>query len=148
VNALIGDALSLYTGLFTHVRLEPRLAAVLPLVRVDPEQFRRVMVNLVDNAVEAFGEPGVARNGDGVVTIETEHDAAHGVVRVVVADTGPGVPETDRARLFMPYYSTKQRGSGLGLAIVRRIIVEHGGSIEAMDNAPHGTRMTFELPCG
>jgi two-component system nitrogen regulation sensor histidine kinase NtrY len=147
VNALIDDALSLYAGLFTHVRLVPRLTGPLPPVRVDPEQFRRVMINLVDNAVEAFGDPAAARNGDGVVTIETEHDAAHGLVRVVVADNGPGVPEEDRAKLFMPYYSTKQRGSGLGLAIVRRIIVEHGGSIEAMDNTPHGTRMTIELPC-
>jgi signal transduction histidine kinase len=49
--------------------------------------------------------------------------------------------------LFLPYYSTKQRGSGLGLAIVRRIIAEHGGSIEVSDNVPRGTRFTIELPC-
>ena len=67
-------------------------------------------------------------------------------MRVIVADNGPGVPDADRGRLFLPYYSTKQRGSGLGLAIVRRIIVEHGGSIEATDNPPRGTRMTIELP--
>ena len=53
----------------------------------------------------------------------------------------------EREKLFLPYYSTKRRGSGLGLAIVRRIIAEHGGSIEAGDNLPHGTRFTIELPC-
>ena len=75
-----------------------------------------------------------------------QHDPANGVVRVIVADNGPGVPDAERGRLFLPYYSTKQRGSGLGLAIVRRIIVEHGGSIEATDNPPRGTRMTIEVP--
>ena len=66
--------------------------------------------------------------------------------RCSVADNGPGLPAGDRSKLFMPYYSTKGRGSGLGLAIVRRIIAEHGGSIEAGDNHPHGTCFTIELP--
>ena len=78
--------------------------------------------------------------------IETQHDRANGVVRVTVSDNGPGIPAADRDKLFMPYYSTKQRGSGLGLAIVRRIIAEHGGSIEATDNVPSGTVFTIELP--
>ena len=63
-----------------------------------------------------------------------------------MADDGPGIPASEREKLFLPYYSTKRRGSGLGLAIVRRIIAEHGGSIEAGDNTPHGTRFTIELP--
>ena len=67
--------------------------------------------------------------------------------RVIVADDGPGIPPAEREKLFLPYYSTKRRGSGLGLAIVRRIIAEHGGSIEVGDNTPHGTRFTIELPC-
>ena len=81
-----------------------------------------------------------------MIAVETAHDAAAGVVRVSVADNGPGLPAGDRSKLFMPYYSTKGRGSGLGLAIVRRIVAEHGGSIEAGDNAPRGTRFTIELP--
>jgi two-component system nitrogen regulation sensor histidine kinase NtrY len=63
-----------------------------------------------------------------------------------VSDNGPGIPAADRDKLFMPYYSTKRRGSGLGLAIVRRIIAEHGGSIEAADNVPTGTVFTIDLP--
>ena len=67
--------------------------------------------------------------------------------RVIVADDGPGIPPAEREKLFLPYYSTKRRGSGLGLAIVRRIIAEHGGSIDVGDNTPRGTRFTIELPC-
>ena len=67
-------------------------------------------------------------------------------MRLIVADDGPGIPPTDRDKLFLPYYSTKQRGSGLGLAIVRRIVAEHGGSIEVADNTPHGSRFVIELP--
>ncbi len=79
--------------------------------------------------------------------METQHDATNGVARIIVADNGPGIPEADREKLFMPYYSTKRRGSGLGLAIVRRIVAEHGGSIEVGSNPPTGTRFTIELPC-
>ena len=71
---------------------------------------------------------------------------ANSVVRIIVADNGPGIPIGDRDKLFMPYYSTKGRGSGLGLAIVRRIIAEHGGAVDVGDNAPRGTRFTIELP--
>ena len=85
-------------------------------------------------------------DADGVVTVETLHEPGSGVVLVSVADNGPGLPAGDRSKLFMPYYSTKGRGSGLGLAIVRRIVAEHGGSIEAGDNQPRGTRFTIELP--
>ncbi len=86
-------------------------------------------------------------NGDGpLIVVETRHDSANGVVRLTVSDNGPGIPPADRDKLFMPYYSTKRRGSGLGLAIVRRIIAEHGGSIEATDNTPTGTVFTVELP--
>ena len=73
-------------------------------------------------------------------------DDAQQVLRFTVVDNGPGVPAADRDKLFMPYYSTKGRGSGLGLAIVRRIVAEHGGSIDVFDNQPTGTRFIIELP--
>jgi len=82
----------------------------------------------------------------GSIDIETEHDRANNVVRVIVADNGPGIPAAEREKLFLPYYSTKQRGSGLGLAIVRRIVAEHGGRIGVTDNTPQGTRFAIELP--
>jgi two-component system nitrogen regulation sensor histidine kinase NtrY len=149
LNALLADALALYAGVLTHARVELAAAPELPLVRLDPEQVRRVVINLVDNAIEALaGARETQRMGAeaGLITVSTAHDPAHGVVRLMVADDGPGLPAGDRSKLFMPYYSTKGRGSGLGLAIVRRIIAEHGGSIEAGDNHPHGTCFTIELP--
>jgi two-component system, NtrC family, nitrogen regulation sensor histidine kinase NtrY len=139
VAALIGEALGLYEGIFADVSIVTRFAPDLPLVRIDVEQIRRVVINLVDNAIEAM-----ERKGE--IVVETALDEANRVVRIVIADNGPGIPASERDKLFLPYYSTKRRGSGLGLAIVRRVIAEHGGSIEVGDNTPHGTRFTIELP--
>ena len=132
--------MTLYNGIFSDVRIAQRFAPGVPLVRLDVEQIRRVIINLIDNAIEAM-----ERRGD--IVVETQLDAGNNLVRVVVADDGPGIPLAEREKLFLPYYSTKRRGSGLGLAIVRRIIAEHGGSIEVGDNTPRGTRFTIELPC-
>ncbi len=140
LHALLNEALALYAGLLGEVRFVRRFAAKLPKVRVDGEQIRRVIINLVDNGIEAM-------NRSGVIAIETHHDASASLVRLVVTDDGPGIPPAEREKLFMPYYSTKRRGSGLGLAIVRRIVAEHGGTIEVGDNEPRGTRFTIELPC-
>jgi len=137
---LITDTLTLYNGLFTDVHIEQRFGAGVPLVRLDPEQIRRVIINLVDNAIEAMDR-------HGLITVETQLDSANRLVRLMVADNGPGIPIADREKLFLPYYSTKRRGSGLGLAIVRRIIAEHGGTIDVGTNLPKGTRFTIELPC-
>jgi two-component system, NtrC family, nitrogen regulation sensor histidine kinase NtrY len=148
LHALLDETLALYTGLFRAVRLERAFAPELPPVRLDPEQIKRVVINLVDNAVEAIGGMESAGDSDaGVITVGTAHDGANNVVRLTIADNGPGISPADREKLFMPYYSTKRRGSGLGLAIVRRIIVEHGGSIEVGDNTPSGTVFTIDLPC-
>jgi two-component system, NtrC family, nitrogen regulation sensor histidine kinase NtrY len=140
LQALLCDVLALYEGIFVEVQLRPRFADGLPRVSVDPEQIRRVMINLIDNAVEAIDRRGV-------IDVEAHHVRAESLVRIVVADDGPGIPPTERDKLFLPYYSTKRRGSGLGLAIVRRIVAEHGGSIDVTDNVPRGTRFTVELPC-
>ena len=85
------------------MQLRPRFADGLPRVSVDPEQIRRVMINLIDNAVEAMDRRGV-------IDVEAHHVRAESLVRVVVADDGPGIPPTERDKLFLPYYSTKRRG--------------------------------------
>jgi two-component system nitrogen regulation sensor histidine kinase NtrY len=82
----------------------------------------------------------------GTIEVETHHEPANSLVRIVIADDGPGIPAAEREKLFLPYYSTKRRGSGLGLAIVRRIVAEHGGSVSVVDNVPRGTRFIVELP--
>lgn len=161
INVLLAETLALYNGLFREIAIAPQFESDLPPVRVDVEQIRRVVINLVDNAVEALGgthaaaRPGGAeadveappsKNDPPAIVVETRRDAVNGVVRIIVADNGPGIPPADREKLFMPYYSTKRRGSGLGLAIVRRIVAEHGGAIDVQDNEPRGTRFVIELP--
>ena len=94
-----------------------------------------------------MARPSFLAERSGRIVVETARDPTHNLVRVVVADNGPGIPVAEREKLFLPYYSTKRRGSGLGLAIVRRIIAEHGGSIDVGDNEPRGTRFTIEPPC-
>jgi two-component system, NtrC family, nitrogen regulation sensor histidine kinase NtrY len=137
---LITQTLALYNGIFTDITIEQQFAPGMPLVRLDVEQIRRVIINLVDNAIEAMDRRGH-------IVVETQLDQTNNLVRVIVGDDGPGIPPAEREKLFLPYYSTKRRGSGLGLAIVRRIIAEHGGSIDVGDNTPTGTRFTIELPC-
>ena len=139
LHDLLNETLALYDGLFASVTFDRRFDPGVSQVRVDPEQMKRVIVNLVDNAIEAMG-----RNGS--IVIETARDISNSLVRVVVADSGPGIPAAERDKLFLPYYSTKGRGSGLGLAIVRRIVAEHGGNVDVTDNLPTGTRFIIELP--
>jgi two-component system nitrogen regulation sensor histidine kinase NtrY len=151
LNAIIADTVRLYAGVLqsSPVVLEQRLAPDVPLVRVDVDQIRQVIINLVDNALEALGGPGAAARSGGeppTIVLATARDDAKEVLRLTVVDNGPGVPAADRDKLFMPYYSTKGRGSGLGLAIVRRIINEHGGAIEVGDAEPSGTVFTIDLP--
>jgi two-component system nitrogen regulation sensor histidine kinase NtrY len=151
LNQLIDETLALYAGVLqqSRVRFDRQFAADLPAVRVDAEQIRQVVINLIDNALEALGGPGAPPRPSGAaptIAVATSHDRRNGLVRIVVSDNGPGVPAADRDKLFMPYYSTKGRGSGLGLAIVRRIVVEHGGGIEAGEADPSGTVFTIELP--
>jgi two-component system nitrogen regulation sensor histidine kinase NtrY len=139
LHALLTSTLALYHGLFREVEIQCILAPAVAPIQLDPEQIRRVVINLVDNAIEAMERKGR-------VMIETQQDLTNGVARIIIADNGPGIPAAEREKLFLPYYSTKQRGSGLGLAIVRRIVAEHGGSIEVRDNVPCGTRFVIDLP--
>jgi two-component system nitrogen regulation sensor histidine kinase NtrY len=136
---LLQGTLALYDGLFTDVQIQTLFAVSMPPVRLDPDQIRRVFINLIDNAVEAL-------NQHGQIVVETVYETGGSTVRLSIADNGPGIPADERDKLFMPYYSTKKRGSGLGLAIVRRIVAEHGGTIDVSDHQPRGTRFTIELP--
>jgi two-component system nitrogen regulation sensor histidine kinase NtrY len=151
LNRLVDETLRLYSGVLQHghLRVERVLAPALPDVRLDAEQMRQVIINLVDNALEALGGAAAPTRPNGqppTIVIATAHDSPNGVVRLTVTDNGPGVPAADRDKLFMPYYSTKGRGSGLGLAIVRRIVVEHGGGIDVAAAQPSGTTFMVELP--
>jgi signal transduction histidine kinase len=108
-------------------------------VNLDREQFKRVVVNLVDNAAEAMHDSPVRR-----LTVTTR--LATDSVEVIIADTGIGVSAEDREKLFLPYFSTKGRGTGLGLAIVNQILSDHQANIRVEDNKPSGARFIIEFP--
>ena len=140
LNDVVQGSLSLFQDAHKDISFRFEKAEDLPLVNIDPEQIRRVMTNLLDNAVAAVD------NKDGVIEIRTNYDPESSVVKVEVADNGCGVPVWNRARMFEPYFSTKKSGTGLGLAIVNTIISDHNGNISVRDNSPRGTVISFELP--
>lgn len=113
--------------------------AGVPPAWFDPFQIRRAVANLLDNAAAALA-------GKGAVAVRVEHDPDLGVVRVAVADDGPGIPPGDRERLFEPYFSRKEGGTGLGLAIVSAIASDHRGTVRVRDNVPRGAVFEIEFP--
>ena len=141
LNQIVEGALGLFNGRLDGIRIHTQLAADLPPVQVDAEQFRRVFVNLIDNAAEAM-ESSLVKE----LVVITRADLQREIVEAVVADTGCGVGPEEKQKLFLPYFSTKERGTGLGLAIVSRIVAEHEGVIRVEENQPVGTQVILELP--
>jgi two-component system, NtrC family, nitrogen regulation sensor histidine kinase NtrY len=140
LNEVIDNALTVFDGRLDGILVEKELAGGLAAVNIDPEQFKRVVVNLVDNAAEAMQDSLVKRLY--IATRLTDADS----VELIVADTGCGVSREDKEKLFLPYFSTKGRGTGLGLAIVNRILADHDASIRIEDNTPEGARFIVDLP--
>ncbi len=140
VNAVVEEALAVFEGRLEGILVRRRLEKDLPLAPLDREQFKRALVNLIDNAAEAMSDSPVRE-----LLVETR--ALPGdAVEVEVADTGCGISTEDKEKLFLPYFSTKRRGTGLGLAIVSHIVAEHNAQIRVEDNMPAGARFIIELP--
>jgi two-component system, NtrC family, nitrogen regulation sensor histidine kinase NtrY len=140
LNEVVNNALSVFEGRLDGILVQKELSPALPAVNIDREQFKRVVVNLVDNAAEAMQDSFLKRLYIG--TRATEADS----VELLVADTGCGVSRDDKEKLFLPYFSTKGRGTGLGLAIVSRILADHDATIRVEDNAPTGARFIVDVP--
>ncbi|MGA3160257.1 MAG: ATP-binding protein [Terracidiphilus sp.] len=141
LNQVAEEALALFAGRLEGITVECKLEPGLPPVLADPEAIRRALANLIDNAAEAM--QGSLLRVLGVESSLSEDGAA---VEIVVSDTGHGLTDEIRERLFLPYYSTKQRGTGLGLSIAAKIVQEHGGSLRAEANSPKGARFLLRLP--
>ncbi len=139
---VIRQSVAAFEGRFPNVSIEFAENGALPEIMQDAEQLKRVFVNLIDNAVEAFGEDQSGKS----VTVTARHDVARDIVVAEVCDNGNGISPSDLQKLFQPYFSTKGRGTGLGLAIVKRIISEHHGRINVVANPPHGAKFIIELP--
>ncbi len=138
LRPIVDEVRSLYQdtdGLVLSVELPDDM----PDVALDPEQFKRVLINLIENAAQAM-------KGRGSVVLRFRTDAERSTMITEVADTGPGIRDEDKERVFQPYKSGKKEGTGLGLAISHRIIEEHGGRIWVHDNQPKGCVFTIELP--
>jgi hypothetical protein len=141
INQVVESALVLFEGRLDGIQLETFLAPDLPKVMADPEAMKRAIANLVDNAAEAMDDSLVRE-----IQITTSVLGSREMIELVVADTGHGITAENKEKLFLPYFSTKQRGTGLGLAIVSRIIEDHHGSIRVEENKPVGTKFIVELP--
>jgi len=141
IKRIIEEAVSLYREARKDVSILFRERGQAPIVEVDREQIKRVMINLLDNAMDAI-------DGDGEVIIDLEHDRALDMIRISISDNGRGISPEHKDRLFEPYFSTKKHGTGLGLAIVSTIISDHKGNIRIEDIQPRGTRLIVELPVG
>ena len=139
LNQAVQAGLAVFDGRLEGVTVHADLAVGLPLVNIDQEQFKRVVVNLVDNAAEAMQDTPVKNL---YLSTRSSEDS----VELTVTDTGCGISRDDREKLFLPYFSTKDRGTGLGLAIVNRILADHGAAIRVEDNKPAGARFAIEIP--
>jgi two-component system nitrogen regulation sensor histidine kinase NtrY len=142
LNALVEETVGVYreNPAFEFLtELDPTVGSL----DLDREQIKRIILNLIDNAMTAIEEH---EGGPREIRVITRADKVMGSVQLEVADTGCGVRPEDRPRLFEPDFSTKRNGSGLGLAIVSRIVSDHSGYIRVRDNEPRGTRFTIELP--
>ncbi len=138
LNEIVSEALVLFREGHHGVQFQFHPGEIPPL-ELDREQIKRVLMNLLDNAVTAV-------DGRGEVKLTTGYDRDRGVVTLEVADNGPGLAPEIKNRIFEPYFSTKQNGTGLGLTIVSQIVEDHRGYIRASANEPRGTRFTIELP--
>src|SRR5204863_5159226 len=134
------DALALFKDRLEGISIQTSFAPGLPPVNLDREQFQRIVVNLVDNAADAM-QDSLVKN----LFVATQPGSAE-TVELVVADSGCGVSSDEREKLFLPYFSTKNRGTGLGLAIVSHLVAEHNATIRVEDNQPAGARFIVEIP--
>ncbi len=142
LSEIINEVLLLFKQAHKDIRFEHTCEDGIPILNLDRDQIKRVMINLFQNAVSAIESSG---NG-GDVVVRTCYNDELQMVTTEVSDTGCGIPEEDKSRLFEPYFSTKKTGTGLGLAIVNTIISDHNGYIRVKDNLPNGTKFTIELP--
>jgi two-component system, NtrC family, nitrogen regulation sensor histidine kinase NtrY len=141
LNPIVESALELFQGRLDGILVSTELAGSLPSVKADPELIRQVVANLIDNAAESMEGSPIRR-----LRVSTRTESDGDAVVIEVSDSGRGISPEDKAKLFLPHFSTKGRGTGLGLAIASRIIAEHNGTIRVEDNMPAGARFLIRFP--
>jgi two-component system nitrogen regulation sensor histidine kinase NtrY len=144
LNALAQETIILLEAAHREIEFSWRPDKTLPPLELDREGIKRVLRNLLDNAVAACQE--VANGVPGRIEVTTRYLRPLGIARLEVADNGCGIPPEVKDRLFEPYFSTKKEGTGLGLAIVATVVADHQAFIRVRDNQPRGSRFIIELP--
>jgi two-component system nitrogen regulation sensor histidine kinase NtrY len=134
---LLDSVIGLFKG-FKDIEIILAMQEGIPVISLDSEQFKRVFVNIIDNAITAM-------TGKGTITIAVRSDHG-GTITIDIADNGPGIRDDVKEKLFLPYFSGRKGGTGLGLAIADKIVADHGGRILVRDNAPRGSIFTIEIP--
>lgn len=141
LNEVLYKTAQIYVDTQSNINFTLDLDKSLPEFKFDPDQLKRVFVNLIDNAVAAVQSEVAA-----AITIKTEYVNNQQILKISFADNGVGISPRDRVRVFEPYFSTKEKGTGLGLPIVKSIIEDHGGVIRVLENENKGTKMYIEIP--
>jgi two-component system nitrogen regulation sensor histidine kinase NtrY len=141
MKELVERTLSLYEDRFNGTSVRMDFPAQMPDVLMDKLQIKRVLINLIDNALDAM-----SGQEDKELTIACELVRDMSTARLTVTDNGQGIRPEDRDRLFAPYFSTRKGGTGLGLAIASRIVADHGGYLGAETHAERGAKFVVELP--
>ena len=139
LHKIIDDILISYSEHEKNIEIKKTFDPDLAKLIIDPEQIRRVLINLFENSTDALDE-------GGTIHIRTKVLDGKKIVRIEFSDNGVGISSADREKLFLPHFTTKRRGTGLGLAIVNRIIIDHNGTINVQDNHPRGTKFIIDLP--
>ena len=139
LHKIIDDILISYSEHEKNIEIKKNFDPDLAELIIDPEQIRRVLINLFENSTDALDE-------GGTIQIKTKVLDGKKIVRIEFSDNGVGISSADREKLFLPHFTTKRRGTGLGLAIVNRIIIDHNGTINVQDNHPRGTKFIIDLP--
>ncbi|GAB4338708.1 MAG: ATP-binding protein [Desulfobulbaceae bacterium] len=139
IVSVVEDIFALYREAHKHITFILECREEIPEFSFDPVQIKRILINLLDNAVSVLPE-------EGKITISLYLNHRDNNVIMEVADTGPGIDDQIKLRLFEPYFSTKKSGTGLGLAIAHTIVTEHNGTLQVRDNQPSGAVFIVELP--
>ncbi len=139
LNEIIQDTLKVYPEAHPEIEFDIQLSEEIPVMNLDRGQISRAITNLVNNGIAAM-------DGGGRLTIKTHFNRILKIVKLSISDTGHGIPDKDKSRLFEPYFSTKRSGTGLGLTIVNTIVNDHNGYIRVRDNQPQGTIFEIEFP--
>jgi two-component system, NtrC family, nitrogen regulation sensor histidine kinase NtrY len=140
IRQIIDQTVALFKGIFAEIMFEVECAPdVPPLIQADPDQMKRAIINIIDNAIDAM-------NKKGKIVLRASFDKEIRQVRLDITDSGPGIKPEDQLKLFQPHYSTKKKGAGLGLAIVNQIIRDHNGTVSIENAKPNGARFTIQIP--